>query len=207
MSMSSPISPSYGVDGSPVGYPSPPSLARTSTSTQATEETISSTNAAYYTSWEQSSDIRGDWTTGWGGGGGLGLGLRGLAVTDARDSQYNEGDQWGWRLQNSAVHPVPAFYPMDSRCTRRIDLSEKIDPEYQLEGSNSSESTNALIEDISYRISTACQRLSIHGVWDNLSPSATLCSMELMEMEIKIYLGESDAAGESQQIFSRGRTP
>jgi hypothetical protein len=135
------------------------------------------------------------------------LGLRGLAVTDARDSQYNEGDQWGWRLQNSAVHPVPAFYPMDSRCTRRIDLSEKIDPEYHLEGSNSSESTNALIEDISYRISTACQRLSIHGVWDNLSPSATLCSMELMEMEIKIYLGESDAAGESQQIFSRGRTP
>jgi hypothetical protein len=96
---------------------------------------------------------------------------------------------------------------MDSRCTRRIDLSEKIDPEYHLEGSNSSESTNALIEDISYRISTACQRLSIHGVWDNLSPSATLCSMELMEMEIKIYLGESDAAGESQQIFSRGRTP
>jgi len=152
-------------------------------------------NTAYYTSWEQSSDIRGDWTTGWGGGGGLGLGLHGLAVADARDSQYNEGDQWGWRLQNSAVHPVPDFYPMDSRCTRRIDLSEKRDPEYQLEGSNSNESTNALIEDISYRISTACQRLSIHGVWDNFSPSATLCSMELVEIEINIYLGESDAGG------------
>ena len=107
----------------------------------------------------------------------------------------DEDDQWGWRLENSAVLPVPAFYPLDSRSTRRINLV------------NDPKGVNHLIEDISYKISTACQRLSIHGVWDNLCPSATLCSMELMEMEIKIYLGESDAAGESQQIFSRGRTP
>jgi hypothetical protein len=201
--MSSPLSPSSGVDGS--RCPCPPSPARTSASTQATEETISSTNAAFYASWEQSSDIRGDWTTGWGDGGGLGLGLHDLAVVDARDSQYNGGDQWRWRLQNSAVHPVPAFYPMDSRSTRRIDLSRKINLEYQLEGANSSESTNVLIEDISYRISTACQRLSIHGVWDNLCPSATLCSMELMEMEINIYSGEADAAGESHTSIFPGR--
>jgi hypothetical protein len=51
-------------------------------------------------------------------------------------------------------------------------------------------------EDVSSRISAACQNLSIHAVWDNSSSTATLCSMELVEMEVNIYLGEADAAGE-----------
>ena len=186
--------------GGPGGYPRAPSLARTSTSTLATEETISSANEAFYASWEQSSDIRGDLATGWGEdsrNGGWGLGGHSRSVADpnqiiSNNNNMDEDDQWGWRLQNSAVRPVPAFYPLDSRSTRRINLV------------NDLRGVNHLIEDISYRISTACQRLSIHGVWDNLSPSATLCSMELVEIEIKIYLDESDAAGESHPHFFPG---
>ncbi|KAL3774268.1 hypothetical protein ACHAW5_005939 [Stephanodiscus triporus] len=176
--MSTPSSTSSGADGSPVG----------STSNVATEDTISSANAAFYASWEQ-SDIRGDLATGWGaesnnGDWGFGGVSRSVAAANQtiNDNNMDEDDQWGWRLQNSAVRPVPSFYPLDSRSTRRINLV------------NDLEGVNHLIEDISYRISTACQRLSIHGVWDNMCPTATLCSMELVEMEINFYMGEADAA-------------
>jgi len=59
---------------------------------------------------------------------------------------------------------------------------------------------SATIEEISNRISTACQCLSIHGVWDNLCPSTTLSSMEQVEMEINLYLSEEDGAGECAKI-------
>jgi hypothetical protein len=191
--MSFPSSLLSGVDSSPGGYPCPP-----------TEETISSANAVFYASWEQSSDIRGDWTTGWGSDGNLSLGRQVSAAS--AESQSDGGDQWGWRLQNSAVRHVPTFYPMDSRSTRRIDLSAKIEVKNDVnEMNNPSEVTSFLIEDVSYRISTACQRLSIYGVWDNMCPSAALCSMEFVEMEVNIYLGEADGAGEVLQIIPWGR--
>ena len=186
-------SPSSSGAGGQDGYPRA-SLARTSTSNQPSEETISSANAAFYASWEQSSDIRGDLATGWGvesSNGGWGLGGRDRSVAAANqniiDNDNMEDDQWGWRLQNSAVRHVPAFYPMDSRSTRRIDLVNDL-----------------VTDDISCRISTACQRLSIHCVWDNMCPSAALCSMELVEMEVNIYFGEADGAGECLCIIPCG---
>ncbi|KAL3822424.1 hypothetical protein ACHAXA_007431 [Cyclostephanos tholiformis] len=187
------------VDDSLVGYSCPPSRARTSMSTHATEETISSANAAFYASWEESSDIRGDWIIGWGNDGNLGLGRQAAAAS----TESKKNDKWGWRLQNSAVHSVPAFYPMDSRSTRRIDLSVKKESQYDLKGvKNPSNSTNLLIEDVSYRISAACQRLSIHGVWDNLCPTAALCSMEFVEMEVRIYFASSHLLTSHQQASS-----
>jgi len=95
------------------------------------------------------------------------------------DNNNNADDDWGWKLHNKAVHAVPAFYPMDPRSTRRVNLAS------QDEGGEESS-----IGEISHRISTACQSLSIHGIWNNTSPSATLCSMERVEMEITIYLGD-----------------
>jgi hypothetical protein len=188
--------------GGPGGHQRAPSLARTSTATLAVEETISSANEAFYASGEQSSDIRGDLATGWGvdssnGGWDLGGHRRSVAAPNQINNNNNnmeEDDQWGWRLQNSSVRSVPAFYPLDSRSTRRINLV------------NDLKGVNHLIEDISYRISTACQRLSIHGVWDNMCPSATLCSMELVEMEINIFFGEFDKAGECHTSIFLGGT-
>ena len=58
------------------------------------------------------------------------------------------------------------------------------------------------IEEISMRISTACQSLSIQGLWDNASASATLCSMERVEMEVNMYLG--DATGERKSMEGWG---
>ncbi|KAL3822425.1 hypothetical protein ACHAXA_007432 [Cyclostephanos tholiformis] len=168
------------------------SLAQTPTFSNATEETISSANAAFYASWEESSDIRGDLATGWGiessnGGWGYGGHNRSVATSNQNiiDNENMEDDQWGWRLQNSAVRPVPAFYPMDSRSTRRIDLVNDL-----------------VTDDISCRISAACQRLSIHGVWDNLCPTAALCSMELVEMEVNIYFASSHLLTSHQQASS-----
>jgi hypothetical protein len=94
---------------------------------------------------------------------------------------------------------------VDSRSTRRIDLSAKIEVKNDVnEMNNPSEATSLLIEDVSYRISTACQRLSIHGVWDNMCPSSALCSVEFAEMEVIIYFGEAKGAGEGIKIIQWG---
>lgn len=158
------------------------SMARASMSSMAsTEESISSANEAFYASWEQSqsSDIRADVESGWGG-------RRSLTNSNDNMDEGNNDDQqpqWGWVLQENAVRPVPTFYPLDSRATRQINR-------------NRGEGVALTTEDVSSRISAACQSLSIHGVWDNLSSTATLCSIELVEMEVNIYMDEADAAGE-----------
>ncbi len=176
----------------PGGMPLSSSMARASMSSMAsTEESISSANEAFYASWEQSqsSDIRADVASGWGGD----LGFYGRSnrshtnnndnMDEGNDNYDDQQQQWGWMLQESAVHPVPTFYPLDTRATRQINRT----------GGGGMVLTT---EDVSSRISAACQSLSIHAVCDNSSSTATLCSMELVEMEVNIYLGEADAAGE-----------
>lgn len=131
---------------------------------------------------------------------------------DAEDTAIND-NEWGWRLNKHVVQSVPSFYPMDVRSTRRITLSTQEElnnntkqpssspsavklgePNTQLLGG---EPTTQTIDEITNRISTACQLLSIHGIWDNMCPVATLCSMERVEMEINLYLDTpAVAAGE-----------
>lgn len=127
---------------------------------------------------------------------------------DAEDTNNNNNDEWGWRLNKHVVQSVPSFYPMDARSTRRITLStqEEIDNNtkqssssaVKLGGENTQllggEPTTQTIDEITNRISKACQLLSIHGIWDNMCPVATLCSMERVEMEINLYLDTPVAA-------------
>jgi len=116
---------------------------------------------------------------------------------DAEDTTND--NEWGWRLNKHVVLSVPSFYPMDARSTRRITLSTQEElnnntkqPSSPLGEQNTQllggEPTTQTIEEITNRISTACQLLSIHGIWDNMCPVATLCSMERVEMEINLYL-------------------
>ena len=180
-------------------YPRP-SLAETTVSTARTHS--SSTFG-----WEQSpglsNDIRGDLAAGWGGmgsrplpsGGGSPLGgPRGggqaVAAGVAANNDNNDvDDEWGWRLQNKSVHPVPSFYPMDPRSTRKVYLESTHPNQGGMEEKTSAQLPHS-IEEVSLRISTACQSLSVHGLWDNHSPTATLSSMERVEMEINLYLGD-----------------
>jgi len=123
---------------------------------------------------------------------------------DAEDTNNNNDNEWGWRLNKHVVQSVPSFYPMDARSTRRITLSTQEElnnstkqpssspSAVKLGGENTQllggEPTTQTIDEITNRISTACQLLSIHGIWDNMCPVATLCSMERVEMEINLYL-------------------
>ena len=123
---------------------------------------------------------------------------------DAEDTTNNNDNEWGWRLNKHVVQSVPSFYPMDARSTRRITLStqEELNNNTKQPSSSPSavklgeqntqllggEPTTQTIDEITNRISTACQLLSIHGIWDNMCPVATLCSMERVEMEINLYL-------------------
>eukprot|EP00579_Thalassiosira_antarctica_P029395 CAMPEP_0202032848 /NCGR_PEP_ID=MMETSP0905-20130828/65741_1 /ASSEMBLY_ACC=CAM_ASM_000554 /TAXON_ID=420261 /ORGANISM="Thalassiosira antarctica, Strain CCMP982" /LENGTH=291 /DNA_ID=CAMNT_0048596721 /DNA_START=429 /DNA_END=1300 /DNA_ORIENTATION=- len=209
-------------------YPTPGSLARTPISTRSTQRTLSPPT---YGGWEQSTDIRGDLALGWGGVHvSRGDEATGNKASDNNDDNNNNADDdWGWKLHNKAVHPVPAFYPMDPRSTRRVNLASQdeggeessigeISPQnihglselhnkavhpvpafYPMDprstrrvnlASQDEGGEESSIGEISHRISTACQSLSIHGIWNNTSPSATLCSMERVEMEITIYLGD-----------------
>lgn len=220
MSSSSSVpGPSY--DGSPrraLGASPRPSLARTSISTQATERTTSASIS--HAGWE-STDIRGDLALGWGdtvarGGGanGRAASAQGSARDAAGDSGHDHdvarGEDWGWKLHDQAVRPVPPFYPMDPRSTRRIRLARSdARPPPRAEGEEGGEagkeeemktSEGAIMErispihEISHRISKACQSLSVYGIWDNMCPSATLSSMERVEMEITIYLDGTASA-------------
>lgn len=184
-------------------------------STRSTE--TSSLPPPYSANWEQSNDIRSDLATGWGqqqqqeaenngmrSRGGSNNRLRNRITADGDsmdDGNDDDNQQWGWRLQFNAVRPVPQFYPLDPRSVRRINLSMDNDSILMDGGDDgmmddADTAASATIEEISNRISTACQCLSIHGVWDNLCPSTTLSSMEQVEMEINLYLSEGDGAGE-----------
>ena len=166
---------------------------------------------AYYASWEsseQSNDIRGDLATGWGQPRNHNnYRMNNNNDNDRMEDHDNNGQQqqqqpaWGWRLHGNAIQPVPQFYPLDPRSIRRIYLGTDEYDSNNMEGGVDDEDANnnnnhIAIEEISQRISTACQSLSIHGVWDNLCPSTTLSSMEQVEMEINLYLSEGDGAGE-----------
>jgi hypothetical protein len=191
------------------------SLARVSMSTTRSSHTEegsrNQSQPAYYASWEQettqSNDIRGDLATGWG--------LQNHNTTRSNNSTHNirnnhhhedsidvnedetnnndqQRQQWGWRIKFNAVRPVPEFYPLDPRSIRRIHLGTTDDDN----SSSMEDTTTNSIEEISNRISTACQCLSIHGVWDNTCPSTTLSSMEQVEMVINLHWSEEDGAGE-----------
>jgi len=197
----------------PGGSPRP-SLARTSISTQATPRTLSSHSQSYGVGWEhQSNDIRNDLASGWGGDRDVGMGGVGRnsgrvgngAVAAASRSNNNGNDNtmdddWGWRLHSKAVRPVPPFYPMDARSIRRVYLTNDNNNQQQQGDGGEDEmkmdedSAPNTIREVSSNISAACQSLSIYGVWNNNSPSATLSSMERVEMEINIYLGDASTA-------------
>jgi hypothetical protein len=165
---------------------------------------------AYYASWEsseatttmQSNDIRGDLATGWGQPRNRNNRMNNNNDNDdSMEDHVNNGQQqqqpaWGWRLHGNAIQPVPQFYPLDPRSIRRIHLGTDYDSN-NMEGGVDDEDANnnnnhIAIEEISQRISTACQSLSIHGVWDNARPSTTLSSMEQVEMEINLYWSEEE---------------
>lgn len=126
-------------------------------------------------SWEH-SDIRGDLAAGWGGGGGVPEAA--VAADVARGNNDHYHSEWGWKLHQQALRPVPPFVPLDQKSTRRLSL----------EGEDPMEE----IAEISSRISSACQHLSIHANWDDMCPSATLVTMERVEMVICVYLGTAD---------------
>mmetsp|Transcript_8128 Transcript_8128/g.12324 ORF Transcript_8128/g.12324 Transcript_8128/m.12324 type:complete len:596 (-) Transcript_8128:40-1827(-) len=151
-----------------------PSLDRTSFSSQATRDTMttrdfSSSSAA----WGHSDDIRGDVDAGWGGIGGVPAAAAAAAGNNNNDRHDSE---WGWTLHHQALRPVPPFVPLDSLLSRRLYLDDNMGE----------------IEEISQRISSACQHLSIHVNWDDMCPSATLVTMERVEMAINVYWGDAD---------------
>mmetsp|Transcript_8129 Transcript_8129/g.12329 ORF Transcript_8129/g.12329 Transcript_8129/m.12329 type:complete len:594 (-) Transcript_8129:40-1821(-) len=149
-----------------------PSLDRTSFSSQATRDTMTTRDFSSTSAWEQ-SDIRGDMDAGWGGVGGVPA-----AAAAAGNNNNNRHDsEWGWTLHHQVLRPVPPFVPLDSLLTRRLFLDDN----------NMGE-----IEEISQRISSACQHLSIHVNWDDMCPSATLVTMERVEMAINVYWGDAD---------------
>ena len=230
------------MDSSPPTKPSNnnprPSMASTATTARTTDHSLGST---IYGNWDQSSDIRNDLAAGWGeeevvvqGGLGSSSSTSRTSVTASAGAQQQQQqqnnnydmdeDNWGWKVNEAVVQPVPSFYPMDARSTRRITLSsvstEQLEDSVVVRGGgegstssavvdmdetemgglideeDSSSSPSPTIEEVSNRISTACQSLSIYGIWDNNSSSATLYSMERVEMEINLYLDCAVVAGE-----------
>ncbi len=75
------------------------------------------------------------------------------------------------------------------------EISNKITDLYK---KMAGEKNRHVISDISHRISDACQQLSIQGSWDNLSASATLFSMERVEMVVSMYFDDTVSEGESE---------
>jgi hypothetical protein len=144
-------------------------------SSQATRDTTMSTredSSSSAAAWEQ-SDIRGDVDAGWEGGGGAPAAVAAAARNNNNDQHGNE---WGWKLRQQVLRPLPPYVPLDPMLTRRLYLDDN------MRG----------IEDISQRISSACQHLSIHVNWDDMCPSATLITMERVEMAINVYWGAAD---------------
>lgn len=165
----------------PAHHPSPganrPSLARTS---------MSASTAESPRNWEE-SDIRGDVAAGWGSNNNGGE--SGASAAPPAEIQ----NDWGWKLNTQAVRPLPPFYPLDPRSTRKLLLANDLakPPLQELSAQSPSQIRKDLhsIEAISNRISNACQHLSIQVDWDNGIPCATLLTMEMVEMVISMYLG------------------
>ena len=162
-----------------------PSLARTSMSSQATHNTMSTRGESSSAAPWEHSDIRGDVDAGWGGGGAVPPAAAAAAGNNNNDHHDNE---WGWKLHHQVLRPIPPFVPLDSLLTRRLFLDDD----------NMEE-----IEEISQRISSACQHLSIHVNWDDMCPSATLVTMERVEMAISVYWGDTDG-NEGTTLFNSG---
>ena len=168
--------------------PGRPSLADTSMSSLTTRNTILSSNTISTredstSSWEH-SDIRGDLAAGWGGGGGVAEAAVAATAPGNNDHYHSE---WGWKLHQQVLRPVPPFVPLDQRSTRRLFLDDN------------GEDPMVEIAEISSRISSACQHLSIHANWDDMCPTATLVTMERVEMAICVYLGTADVNDEGRR--------
>lgn len=118
------------------------------------------------------------------------------------NAAMDEDNCYRWRVRDQAVRSVPSFYPMEARSIRRLYLATNNTVQDETMGMKSpvveERSLFHSIEEISERISTACQSLSIQGFWDNACPSATLCSMERVEMEINLYL-DGDAVPSTEK--------
>jgi hypothetical protein len=164
----------------PSHHPSPgpnrPSLANTSTSASTTDSPRN---------WEE-SDIRSDLAAGWGNNN------NGGAVAGVPPVEPPAND-WGWKLTTQAVRPLPPFYPLDPRSTRKLLLATQPQPgdgmsDVSAQSPQMDKNLHS-IEAISNRISKACQHLSIQVEWDNGIPYATLLTMEMVEMVISMYLG------------------
>mmetsp|Transcript_18516 Transcript_18516/g.27402 ORF Transcript_18516/g.27402 Transcript_18516/m.27402 type:complete len:610 (-) Transcript_18516:38-1867(-) len=155
-----------------------PSLDRTSFSSQATRDTMSTRDTSSSSAaWGHSDDIRGDVDAGWGGIGGVPAAAAAAAAGNNNNDRHDS--EWGWTLHQQALRPVPPFVPLDSLLSRRLYLDDNMGD----------------IEDISQRISSACQHLSIHVNWDDMCPSATLVTMEQVEMAINVYWGDANGNG------------
>mmetsp|Transcript_16162 Transcript_16162/g.26534 ORF Transcript_16162/g.26534 Transcript_16162/m.26534 type:complete len:611 (+) Transcript_16162:364-2196(+) len=152
-----------------------PSLARTSMSSQATHNTMSTRGESSSAAPWEHSDIRGDVDAGWGGSGAVPPAAAAAAAGNNNNDHHD--NEWGWKLHHQVLRPIPPFVPLDSLLTRRLFLDDD----------NMEE-----IEEISQRISSACQHLSIHVNWDDMCPSATLVTMERVEMAISVYWGDTD---------------
>ncbi|KAL7494123.1 hypothetical protein ACHAWT_005707 [Skeletonema menzelii] len=152
-----------------------PSLARTSMSSQATHNTMSTRGESSSAAPWEHSDIRGDVDAGWGGSGAVPPAAAAAAAGNNNNDHHD--NEWGWKLHHRVLRPIPPFVPLDSLLTRRLFLDDD----------NMEE-----IEEISQRISSACQHLSIHVNWDDMCPSATLVTMERVEMAISVYWGDTD---------------
>jgi hypothetical protein len=133
--------------------------------------------------WEQ-SDIRGDLASGWGNSGG------GVTAAAAAVPAAAIANEWGWNLHTKAVRPLPPFYPLDPRSTRKLLLAHDLAAaSVAAQAPPQVDKDLHSIEAISNRISNACQHLSIQAEWDNGIPCATLLTMEMVEMVISMYLG------------------
>eukprot|EP00986_Skeletonema_menzelii_P014295 scaffold9284_cov145-Skeletonema_menzelii.AAC.7 len=152
-----------------------PSLARTSMSSQATHNTMSTRGESSSAAPWEHSDIRGDVDAGWGGSGAVPPAAAAAAAGNNNNDHHD--NEWGWKLHHQVLRPIPPFVPLDSLLTRRLFLDDDNVEE---------------IEEISQRISSACQHLSIHVNWDDMCPSATLVTMERVEMAISVYWGDTD---------------
>lgn len=167
----------------PSHHPSPgpnrPSVASARTASTAASTADSPRN------WEE-SDIRGDLALGWGNNNGSGTGEASAALSEP------PVNDWGWKLNAQAVRPLPPFYPLDPRSTRKLLLAKSQQEREMLDVPSALTPIGPdlhSIEVIANRISNVCRHLSIQAEWDDAVPCATLLTMEMGEMVISMYLG------------------
>mmetsp|Transcript_24470 Transcript_24470/g.50256 ORF Transcript_24470/g.50256 Transcript_24470/m.50256 type:complete len:754 (+) Transcript_24470:777-3038(+) len=78
------------------------------------------------------------------------------------------------------------------------EISNKVT---DLFGKMAGEKERHVISEVSHRISDACQQLSIQGSWDNLRASATLFSMERVEMVVTMYFDDKPVSGGESEVL------